>query len=172
MSPAWPIEESEELVDTLWAHIAVQEPVASWHHTWRVGDLLIWDNRRVMHRRNAFPPELHRVMHAPRSRVRSRYSTHLHDFAYHTIAFPVSSAGGDAPAMRAHRQAFPTPRGSGKRDPKGGLARPPGATGGCPPGYGMRGTPPRPPASSRAACDASSITERRAPSRKPRKTVV
>ncbi len=33
--------------------------------------------------------------------------------------------------MRAHRQAFPTPR---------------GATGGCPPpGNGMRGTPPRPP---------------------------
>ncbi len=27
-------------------------------------------------------------------------------------------------------------------------------TAGCPPGYGMRGTPPRPPASSRAACGA------------------
>ena len=52
-------------------------------------------------------------------------STPLHDFTYHTIAFPVPSAGGDARAMRAHRQAFPTPRGSGKRDPKGGLARPP-----------------------------------------------
>ena len=52
-------------------------------------------------------------------------STPLHDFAYHTIAFPVPSAGGDARAMRGHRQAFPTPRGSGKRDPKGGLARPP-----------------------------------------------
>ena len=58
-----PIEESEELVDTLWAHIAVQEPVASWHHTWRVGDLLIWDNRRVMHRRNTFPPDSCRIMH-------------------------------------------------------------------------------------------------------------
>ena len=60
-------------------------------------------------------------------------------FVHYPIVFPVSSAGGDAPAMRGHRQAFPTPR---------------GATGGCPPGYGMRGTPPRPPASSRAACDA------------------
>ncbi len=39
-------------------------------------------------------------------------STPLHEFAYHTIAFPVSSAGGDARAMRAHRQAFPTPRGA------------------------------------------------------------
>jgi len=26
-------------------------------------DLLIWDNRRVMHRRNAFPPESRRIMH-------------------------------------------------------------------------------------------------------------
>ncbi len=58
-----PIEASEELLDALWAHIAAQEPVASWHQSWRVGDLLIWDNRRVMHRRNAFPPESHRVMH-------------------------------------------------------------------------------------------------------------
>ena len=58
-----PIEESEELLDALWAHIAKQEPAASWHHSWRVGDLLIWDNRRVMHRRNSFPPESHRVMH-------------------------------------------------------------------------------------------------------------
>ncbi len=41
----------------------------------------------------------------------------------HTIAFPVSSAGGEAPAMAAHRQAFPTPRGDGKSDPKGGVAR-------------------------------------------------
>ncbi len=52
-------------------------------------------------------------------------STPLHDFAYHTIAFPVSWAGGDARAMRGQRQASPTPRGSGKRDPKGGLPRPP-----------------------------------------------
>ena len=58
-----PIEESEELLDALWTHITAQEPVASWHHSWRVGDLLIWDNRRVMHRRNAFPPESNRIMH-------------------------------------------------------------------------------------------------------------
>ncbi len=68
----------------------------------------------------------------------ARPSTYFHNFAYHTIAFPVSSAGGDAPAMGTHRQAFPTPRGSGKRDPKGGLARPPGGQGGCPPGVVAR----------------------------------
>ena len=57
------VGESEELLDALWAHVAAQEAAASWHHSWRVGDLLIWDNRRVMHRRNAFPPESRRVMH-------------------------------------------------------------------------------------------------------------
>jgi len=51
------------LLDALWAHVAAQEPVASWHHAWRVGDLLIWDNRRVMHRRNAFPSDSRRIMH-------------------------------------------------------------------------------------------------------------
>ena len=48
-------------------------------------------------------------------------------------------------AMPWHRRAFPTPRGGGKRDPQGGLARPPAALPG--------------------ACDASSITARRAPCR-------
>ncbi len=57
------VAESEELLDALWAHVAAQEAAAAWHHSWRVGDLLIWDNRRVMHRRNAFPPESRRVMH-------------------------------------------------------------------------------------------------------------
>ncbi len=40
-----------------------------------------------------------------------------------TIVFPVSSEGGEARAMLAHRQAFPTPRGNGKSDPKGGAQR-------------------------------------------------
>jgi taurine dioxygenase len=58
-----PIEQSEALLDALWDHIAKQEPVTSWHHAWRVGDLLIWDNRRVMHRRNSFPENSRRIMH-------------------------------------------------------------------------------------------------------------
>ena len=58
-----PIEQSEALLDALWDHVAKQEPVTSWHHAWRVGDLLIWDNRRVMHRRNSFPENSRRIMH-------------------------------------------------------------------------------------------------------------
>ncbi|MFP6756730.1 MAG: TauD/TfdA family dioxygenase [Alphaproteobacteria bacterium] len=57
------IEESEALLDMLWDHVAAQEPAASWHHRWRVGDLLIWDNRRIMHRRNSFSPDQRRIMH-------------------------------------------------------------------------------------------------------------
>ncbi len=58
-----PVAESEALLNALWGHVLVQAPTASWHQEWRVGDLLIWDNRRVMHRRNAFPPESDRIMH-------------------------------------------------------------------------------------------------------------
>lgn len=58
-----PVAESEALLDALWAHVAAQAPTAAWHQSWRVGDLLIWDNRRVMHRRNAFPSNSRRIMH-------------------------------------------------------------------------------------------------------------
>ena len=74
----------------------------------------------------------------------------------HTIAFPVSSAGGEAQAMAAHRQAFPTPR---------------GATGGCPPDT-VCGGRPRGPRRRRAPLVAHDTTARRTPSRKPRNAVV
>ena len=56
-----PLEESEALLDALWAHAA--KPEFAWHHQWRVGDILIWDNRCVMHRRDAFDPQSRRVLH-------------------------------------------------------------------------------------------------------------
>ena len=56
-----PLDESETLLDALWAHAA--RPEASWHHQWRVGDILIWDNRCAMHRRDAFDPDSRRIMH-------------------------------------------------------------------------------------------------------------
>ncbi|HEV7800564.1 MAG TPA: TauD/TfdA family dioxygenase [Burkholderiales bacterium] len=55
-----PLEESEALLDRLWAH-ATQEQNA-WHQKWSVGDLLIWDNRCVMHKRTAFDPNERRFM--------------------------------------------------------------------------------------------------------------
>jgi taurine dioxygenase len=53
--------ESDRLLDELWA-IVRQEKYA-WYHTWRAGDYLMWDNRCVMHRREAFSADLRRVMH-------------------------------------------------------------------------------------------------------------
>lgn len=55
------IEESEDLLNLLWEH-ATQDRF-SWQHAWRVGDLLIWDNRCLMHRRNPFNPSSRRIMH-------------------------------------------------------------------------------------------------------------
>ena len=33
------------------------------HHEWEKGDVVIWDNRCIMHRRDAFPASTRRVMH-------------------------------------------------------------------------------------------------------------
>ena len=55
------LDESEELLNTLWAH-ATQERFA-WRHTWNLGDIVMWDNRCLMHHRNPFDPTERRVMH-------------------------------------------------------------------------------------------------------------
>jgi taurine dioxygenase len=55
------VEDSEKLLDAVWAH-ATQERFA-WHQKWRAGDLVMWDNRCVMHRRDAFDENLRRLMH-------------------------------------------------------------------------------------------------------------
>ncbi len=59
--PGLSVEDSEELLDTLWA--SATAPENAWTHTWRVGDLIMWDNRCAMHRRDAFDDSARRVMH-------------------------------------------------------------------------------------------------------------
>jgi taurine dioxygenase len=56
-----PLEQSEKLLDDIWAHTCQDKYV--WQHKWRVGDLLVWDNRCTMHHRNAFSPSARRLMH-------------------------------------------------------------------------------------------------------------
>jgi alpha-ketoglutarate-dependent taurine dioxygenase len=56
-----PVAESERLLDYLWEH-ATQEKF-TWRQDWRVGDLVWWDNRCAMHRRDAFDPNTRRFMH-------------------------------------------------------------------------------------------------------------
>ncbi len=54
-------EESDALVDALWTHATDER--FTWCHRWQLGDVLIWDNRCVMHRRNGFDPNARRIMH-------------------------------------------------------------------------------------------------------------
>jgi taurine dioxygenase len=54
------LEESEALLDRLWAHATDESK--SWWQKWNVGDLLMWDNRCVMHKRTAFDPKERRFM--------------------------------------------------------------------------------------------------------------
>ena len=54
------LAESEALLDRLWAHAT--QPQFAWYQVWQVGDLMLWDNRCTMHRRNAFDPNERRYM--------------------------------------------------------------------------------------------------------------
>ena len=56
-----PLEDSERLLDELWA-MATREEFA-WHNEWQVGDLVLWDNRCTMHRRDPFDANSRRIMH-------------------------------------------------------------------------------------------------------------
>jgi taurine dioxygenase len=55
------VAQSEALLDTLWAH-ATRLRFAMCHE-WKVGDLLMWNNLSVLHRRDPFDPNSRRVMH-------------------------------------------------------------------------------------------------------------
>jgi taurine dioxygenase len=58
----WERAESEELLNFLWDH-ATQAKFEWGHHDWRPGDMLLWDNRCVMHHRDAHAGTHRRVMH-------------------------------------------------------------------------------------------------------------
>ncbi|MCG8545009.1 MAG: TauD/TfdA family dioxygenase [Alphaproteobacteria bacterium] len=55
-----PQDESEALLDRLWAHAT--QPKYAWTHTWRVGDMLVWDNRCALHYREPINSDQRRVM--------------------------------------------------------------------------------------------------------------
>ena len=64
------LDESERLLDDIWA-IATADAL-TWRHQWRVGDVVLWDNRSVMHRRDAFGPDTRRIMHRTQIKGESR----------------------------------------------------------------------------------------------------
>jgi alpha-ketoglutarate-dependent 2,4-dichlorophenoxyacetate dioxygenase len=49
----WPVPEARAFLRDLVEHATQREFVYA--HTWRVGDLVMWDNRRTMHRARPFP---------------------------------------------------------------------------------------------------------------------
>src|SRR5215467_2936815 len=52
---------SEDLLDALWAHATQRRFMMC--HEWQVGDLLMWNNLSVLHRRDPFDPTSRRLMH-------------------------------------------------------------------------------------------------------------
>ena len=58
--PQLPPAESDTLLDELWTHAAQDEH--TWYQRWRLGDIVIWDNRCTMHRRDALDPSERRLL--------------------------------------------------------------------------------------------------------------
>ena len=52
-----PLDESEDLL----AHAT--QKAFEWYQVWQVGDLVMWDNRSAMHRRDEFDANTRRLMH-------------------------------------------------------------------------------------------------------------
>jgi taurine dioxygenase len=61
--------QSDALLDELWAF--ADSPELVYEHRWRVGDLVLWDNRSTMHRRDPFDNAARRVMH--RTQIKGKW---------------------------------------------------------------------------------------------------
>jgi taurine dioxygenase len=62
-----PLAESEALLDELWSYAARDE--MAWHNQWQPGDVVLWDNRCTMHRRDSFNPNSRRILY--RTQIKS-----------------------------------------------------------------------------------------------------
>jgi len=65
-----PLAESDALLDEIWAHVGL--PGGTYTHRWTAGDLVLWDNRCTMHRREPFDGAARRVMHRTQIKGESR----------------------------------------------------------------------------------------------------
>ena len=55
------LDASNQLLDELWAHI--DNPEFTFTQVWQLHDLILWDNRCTLHRRDSFDPQSRRLMH-------------------------------------------------------------------------------------------------------------
>jgi taurine dioxygenase len=56
-----PLDESADLLSQLWNHTTKEQEV--FRQVWDQGDIMMWDNRCTMHRRDSFDPSTIRIMH-------------------------------------------------------------------------------------------------------------
>ena len=56
------LEDSEALLNELWAHTTQQRFV--YEHEWQQGDVVVWDNRATLHKRDAFNSDSRRILYA------------------------------------------------------------------------------------------------------------
>jgi taurine dioxygenase len=66
------LADSESLLDQLWSYATREE--FAWRNEWRVGDLVLWDNRCTMHRRDSFDESARRIMHRTQIKSETRPS--------------------------------------------------------------------------------------------------
>lgn len=64
------LAESEALLDEVWQYATRDE--LTWYNTWRVGDVVLWDNRCTMHRRDPFDASSRRIMHRTQMKGEAR----------------------------------------------------------------------------------------------------
>ncbi|MDP1673047.1 MAG: TauD/TfdA family dioxygenase [Burkholderiales bacterium] len=58
--PGMDLAESEALLDDLWAHCT--KPEFTWTQHWKVGDVIVWDNRCTIHYRESFDNNSRRLL--------------------------------------------------------------------------------------------------------------
>jgi taurine dioxygenase len=56
------LDESEALLNELWAHCT--QPRFCYEHHWAIGDVVVWDNRATLHKRDSFDSQSRRVLYA------------------------------------------------------------------------------------------------------------
>jgi taurine dioxygenase len=64
------LAESEALLDEVWEYATRDE--LTWYNRWRVGDVVLWDNRCTMHRRDPFDAASRRIMHRTQMKGEAR----------------------------------------------------------------------------------------------------
>ena len=58
--PGLSLQESEALLDELWTYAIPEDYIVE--QNWTPGDVIIWDNRRCLHRRSAIDPNMRRLL--------------------------------------------------------------------------------------------------------------